>query len=132
MAIIWQDDLATGIAVIDSQHKKIFDKFNAFSDAYSRGVTNKELKELLRFLRVYTEQHFRDEEDYMAGSSYPGIVAHKKAHCGFIDDLTRLEETVKEESTDLSHIVATKRLLILWLLQHIRQMDKEFAHFISP
>jgi hemerythrin len=83
MAISWREDLATGIAVVDSQHKKIFARFDAFSDACSRGVGKDELIDVLRFLRTYTEQHFRDEEDYMAGTVYPELAAQKKAHRKF-------------------------------------------------
>ena len=131
MAITWQDEFATGIEVVDSQHKKIFARFDAFSEAYNRGVTKDELLDLLRFLRIYTSQHFRDEEDYMAGSLYPDLAAQKKAHCGFIDDLNRLEDEVRMDTTDSKNVVATKRLLILWFIQHIRHMDKAFAQFLK-
>ncbi len=131
MAITWQDDLATGIEVVDIQHKEIFSRFDAFSDAFDQGVALGVLTELLLFLERYTQQHFWDEEDYMAGSRYPELAEHKIAHRTFLDDLTRLQADVRGDDTNSRHIMVAKRLLILWFIKHIRVSDKEFASYLS-
>ena len=132
MAITWQTSLFTGIEVVDEQHKQIFAKFDAFFSACDNGAISQDLETLLNYLKDYTTIHFRDEEDYMAGVVYPEFDRHKELHRQFIVDLSLLDKDVETGGkVSLSHILATKRLLIRWFIQHIRQEDRDFAAFLE-
>jgi hemerythrin len=62
---------------------------------------------------------------------YPHLAAQKKAHRSFLDDLNRLEDDMGKGGVNTQHILAAKRLLVQWLIRHIRHMDKEFAQFLD-
>ena len=49
MTIEWQDDLTTGIELIDVQHKEIFAKFTAFSEACLVGADPADLTKLMEY-----------------------------------------------------------------------------------
>jgi hemerythrin len=132
MAITWQTSLFTGIQIIDDQHKEIFYRFDSFYDACDHGAASKDLGRLLRYLKQYTETHFHDEEDYMAGALYPEFGRHKELHRSFIREISLLDKEIGEGvDVSLSHILTTKRILIRWFIQHIRLEDRNFAAFMA-
>ena len=45
----------------------------------------------LNELKAYTEEHFRDEEEYMEWIHYEGLAAQKRAHEAFIDKLENID-----------------------------------------
>jgi len=51
MGLDWQEELATGIEIIDEQHKGIFAMFAAFNTACDEGGVNEELVKLVDFLK---------------------------------------------------------------------------------
>ncbi|MQN02362.1 MAG: hemerythrin [Lachnospiraceae bacterium] len=126
------DEYKTGIELIDSEHKKLFDimgRVNALihnEDLYDRFD---EIVELIGELRDYTKFHFSDEEKYMAEHNYPGLDAQRKAHQGFVDYLEKidLEEVDEDQEAYLTDLLA---YLLKWLSGHILGMDKKIGEFI--
>jgi hemerythrin len=49
----------------------------------------------------------------------------------YLDEVTELKRKVGEKEPDMSEIMETKRLLIRWLIQHIKHLDKAFADFLK-
>jgi len=132
MSLDWQEDMATGIEVVDNQHKEIFARFTLFSQACSDGRGGDELLTLVKFLSEYTAEHFREEEETMDSAGYPQLAAQKKAHAAFLDDFNRLRGLVDEKSPSLEIILNEKRVMIQWLINHICRMDRAFADFLIP
>ncbi len=131
MAIEWQEELATGIEHIDAQHKGIFARFAAFSTACDAGCAKDEIINLMDFLKDYTRDHFCDEEKAMLESEYPDLSIQQENHKMFLDEVAELKRKVGEKEPDMAEILAMKRLLIRWLIQHIKHMDKAFADFLK-
>ncbi len=131
MAITWQTSLFTGIEIVDEQHKRIFAKFDEFFEACDHGAAGQDLECLLTYLKDYTQVHFHDEEDYMAGALYPEFGRHRELHRKFITDLSVLDKEIGQEGEVRQiHILTTKRLLIRWFIQHIRLEDRNFAAYL--
>lgn len=77
MTIVWNDDLKTGIDVIDYQHKLLFETINKLHDSQkNKTIFFQVLVELL----VYISEHFQTEENFMKTSGYADYVVHKKSH----------------------------------------------------
>jgi hemerythrin-like metal-binding protein len=91
MAIEWQDDLATGIDLIDEQHKGIFDRFAEFKKAYDEGCVKEDIVKLLLFLEDYTRDHFREEEEALQEAGYAELSAQQEAHKMFLNDIADLK-----------------------------------------
>ncbi len=80
--IIWSDDLATGINVIDSQHKRIIHYINQLTDAKSLDAPDI-VGDVLMELVDYTLSHFAFEESLMDDAGYNAAAIHKRTHDAF-------------------------------------------------
>ena len=106
MAVKWTPDLSVGVKHIDDQHKIMID-----------------------FLDEYTKQHFRDEEAYMEKIGYPEIEAQRKAHASFIENLTKLKSEYNESGGNILVIINANNMVVDWLSNHIRKMDKKIGEY---
>lgn len=122
------DDFLVGIPLIDAEHKQLF---NIIDKAYKLVINQvsakhnaKEIMETLSQLKGYTEEHFRDEEEYMESINYSGLEAQKRAHATFIN---RLEEITFEkiEKNAQKYMESLIEFLLCWLINHILQSDKK-------
>ena len=80
---------------------------------------------MIDFLDEYAKQHFRDEEAYMEEISYPEIDVQKKAHASFVNELAKLKQNFNEGGGNILVILNANRMVINWLTNHIRSMDKK-------
>ena len=113
-------DLVTGNALIDSEHRQLFAAVN------SRG----QIQQTVQFLSDYVVKHFGDEERLQVQSSYPGYSAHKQFHDGYrrqladvMQELVQAGPTVKALG-DLNRVVAV-------LISHIRTEDRRLAQHVQ-
>ena len=72
---IWSSQFETGIDLIDSQHKALFEAVNSLEASFSIGNINNAAKKSLDFLEKYTIEHFQTEERFMRDAAYPGVVS---------------------------------------------------------
>lgn len=123
-------ELLTGNALIDSEHRELFAAVNRLMDACSQGKGRDQIQTTVTFLSNYVVKHFGDEEKLQTQSSYPGYASHKQFHDGYRRQLAQAsQELVKEGPTvkalgDLNRIVAV-------LVSHIRTEDKRLARHLQ-
>ncbi len=129
MAVTWTPDLSVGIRNIDDQHKIWFDKANELFEAGRQQKAKEYINTMIDFLDEYTKKHFKDEEAYMEEIRYPEIDAQKKAHASFISDLAKLKNDYNGAGGNLMVILNANKMVISWLTNHIRQMDKKIGEY---
>lgn len=124
------EDLLTGNALIDSQHRQLFGAVNSLMDACSQGKGRAQIQQTVTFLSDYVVKHFGDEERLQVQSNYPGYTGHKQFHDGYRRQLGEVSlELVQAGPTvkalgDLNRVVAV-------LISHIRTEDKRVARHIQ-
>ena len=121
--IKWNDDLDTGIDVVDKQHRRIVDYINTLIGIRSSHDRDKE-ERVLNELVDYTMSHFAFEESLMEDAGYSFINGHKRVHEMFTRRVSDFMQRFKmgEDVTD--------ELLVLlksWLLNHIMSDDNDYA-----
>ncbi len=131
MAIEWQEDLVLGIQEIDEQHQEMFRRFAAFSDACQEEQGREQLMELLSFMQLYAQNHFASEERLMAEYAYPGVDEQKLHHAQFKRDLEEFAEKVSAGGPTQELALSVKGKLIRWLIQHIRELDRQMVEFVK-
>ena len=131
MAIEWSEDLATGINEIDNQHKEIFRRINGLLDACNQRRGKEEAGSVIRFLDDYVVTHFSGEERYMTMHNYPNYTSHKEQHTVFIKNLSALKGQLEKEGTGVHIVVATNHMVVDWLKNHIRRVDKVLGTFLK-
>jgi hemerythrin len=123
LAILWTDDLNTGIDVIDRQHRRIVDYINDLELAkakHDRESVGKVLDELVD----YTLSHFAFEESLQEEAGYKYCKPHKKVHDLFVRRVNEYLERFRlgDDIVDEIH-----HMLTSWLINHIRRDDADYV-----
>jgi hemerythrin len=131
MAIIWTEDLSTGVGGIDTQHKELFVRINNLLDACDQRKGKEEVGRFIRFLEEYVILHFAEEEKHMAAHGYQGLAAHKQEHAQFTEKLSALKQEFNESGAGIHVVLMAIRTSCDWLTSHIRRTDKAMGAFLK-
>lgn len=131
MAIEWTKDLAVGVAEIDKQHQEIYRKINTLLEACNAGKGKTVVGEVIDFLGNYVVEHFGAEEKLMQQYNYPAYPQHKEMHEGFIKSFGELKQNFDKSGETVNVVIQTNRIVVRWLNDHIRNVDKQLGKFIS-
>lgn len=126
----WKDNYAIGISEIDKEHKELCAQIDRLFDACNRGEGTGEVTKVLNFLEKYTIKHFADEEAYMALTSYPKIIQHKKLHADFIKRLAVMKKDATKGGTNVAMVIKINRMISEWLVEHIKNIDRDFQNYL--
>jgi len=130
MTFIWNESLATGIDIIDTQHKQLFAAINDLLDTCKKGQGQLHLESSMQFLIRYTHKHFDDEEKLQQQYHYPDFINHKKMHDSFKSTIEELAKELKKEGPTTLLITKITSSTGEWLRNHIQQQDKKVAGYI--
>ena len=123
MTLVWQEDLNTGIDVIDHQHRRIVTIANALREAQAQGDRDA-VALVLEELVDYTLSHFTFEEALMEDAGYEFVDPHKRLHDLFAARIRQYKERFRQ-GEDIANELQT--LLTRWLFEHIRHDDRSYV-----
>ena len=124
------DDLLTGNALIDSEHRELFAAVNNLIDACAQGKGRDQIQKTVQFLGDYVAKHFRDEEGLQTKSNYPGYPAHKQFHDGYRRKLAETTQVLTREGPSVTALGDLNGVVAI-LVSHIRTEDKRLARHIK-
>ena len=124
------DDLLTGNALIDSEHRELFAAVNNLMDACAQGKGRDQIQKTVQFLEDYVAKHFRDEEGLQTKSNYPGYPAHKQFHDGYRRKLAETTHVLTREGPSVKALGDLNGVVAI-LVSHIRTEDKRLARHIK-
>ncbi|WMJ09768.1 GGDEF domain-containing protein [Nitrosomonas sp. sh817] len=127
----WNENLDTGIAVIDAQHRKLVSLLNQLAATLTRGNLL-ETNDIFTKLTQYAEFHFETEEaiwaEHLGDDSW--LSSHQLSHSSFLPKVLELKES--EATRSHTEVIESIILfLIRWLAFHILDSDKRMAFFIQ-
>ena len=122
-------DLITGNALIDSEHRQLFDAVNNLMDACSQGQGRTQIQSTATFLSNYVVKHFQDEERLQTQSKYPGYTAHKTFHDGYRSQLALTAQALLREGPTVKALGDLNQVIGV-LVSHTRVEDKRLARYI--
>lgn len=131
MAVKWSSDLELGIEEIDVQHKNLITQVDKLLEACNQRQGKEAIEPTLNFLSQYVGEHFSDEEKVQTEWGYPGFNDHQKIHQKFIKDFSEVKEEFEKKGPSLTVTLALNRLLVDWLVNHIKKEDKKVAQHIK-
>jgi len=126
--IVWDaETMSTGLALIDAQHRMLFDKFNELSGRISEGgaASREAAGEILDFLQFYAVWHFSREEDCMNQYKCPVAAENKQAHKEFTKKFSKFYEQWQSGDMTTQLVTATYVALEEWLLRHVARTDSQ-------
>lgn len=126
-AFAFTEEYMTGIALIDEEHKKLFEIIKETNDLIQEQLLHDKYDEIIHILeklKEYTVLHFGDEERYMESIRYEGLGLQRIAHTAFVDRLNEinLDDLDDNQQAYLEELV---EFLLGWLTNHILKMDKQ-------
>lgn len=131
MTIQWSEDLATGLPRIDAQHQELFGRINNLLEACNKGKGKEEVRTVIKFLEDYVVTHFAEEERHMVNFRYPAYQQHKSEHLAFLEKFSKLKDHLESDGIGLTTVITTNQLLVDWLKNHIRRIDKDLGSFLK-
>ena len=135
MALKWKPGMSVGEENIDNQHKKLIDQINKLIKALNSNQELSAVRDVVRFLGDYVDEHFTYEEKYMENIKFSGIEDHKKIHANFVkfmmefkDGVDKLDPKSGSLSSELNALAEkAKKFLGDWLINHILTEDQEYV-----
>lgn len=109
----WQESYALGLEGIDAQHETLFDIVGRIYALEGHAGVKEEIRLILYDLSDYMQQHFTNEEAYMAAIGYPGLDEHREHHRKIIEGVgTLVRNPVKLGILKSKMKVAAKKMLV--------------------
>ncbi len=131
MQVEWHDYLSVGMDEIDSQHKLLFEKYNAFFESYYAGRGNEEVIRLFSFLENYVATHFSDEEKLQQRIGFPDYQKHRLQHQELTCKVSEFKDRLENEGPNPDLIASAGLLMTGWLIEHISVMDRAIGEFMK-
>ncbi|MFH1516496.1 MAG: bacteriohemerythrin [Pseudomonadota bacterium] len=123
--IVWTDDLRTGNALIDGDHRKLISLVNALCAAMAKAQANGSMSKAMNDLIVYSKEHFGREEAEMERIQYVASIAHVSEHAKLIKQIVELKAML--DAGGRINVVAVASFLREWLCKHILTADMKLA-----
>jgi hemerythrin len=129
--VVWDEKYATGIDLIDIQHKELFILTNELFRAClgEEKALKSVFTETMGRMVDYVRFHFAAEQELLHRIKYPEYHEHKKQHEKLIHDiLNAVNAHNKGEKFVPNQFVRTMRD---WILGHIAITDKQYVLYIA-
>ena len=129
--IVWTQHFSVGVAELDRQHKKIIKIINELITEKSTHNSDETISEILTRMRLYGEEHFRSEEEYMQKYQYPEseLVPHQKMHKVFKIKVAKYCNAILEQQENVSDGIF--EFLVSWWVKHILEIDMKYKRVMS-
>lgn len=116
----WAPRLTLGLPAVDDAHRELLDELSSlaalpdadFAAGYARFVAQ-------------VEQDFREEEELMEATQFPGLPSHREQHARVLGGLHHVARQVM--AGDLGPGREVVSLMPGWFLLHIETMDSTMA-----
>ena len=116
-----------GIEAIDNEHVKLVNMLNQVHLLLGAGKKDEARIYFGQTLSAYVNEHFANEEKFMAGVGYPALDEHKQIHADFKKSFQELAPTIE----DFDEAAFEKALndAYTWIISHIGKTDKKYVTF---
>ncbi|MDO8605925.1 MAG: bacteriohemerythrin [Phaeospirillum sp.] len=127
----WNDNFATGIDIIDIQHRRLIELLNVLVAHLAFQRNAPAIEQVISELKDYAATHFAAEEAiwsaHFKGDSWEEW--HKDAHSDFVGKIVEMSGETEGKSYEevIEHIVS---FLTHWLALHIIESDKRMAKVV--
>ena len=129
--VFWGESYATGIELIDKQHKELVKLTNELYNACLTGTEMVEtvFKPALSKLVEYVRFHFTAESELLNRIKFPNYIEHKKQHDTLVMNILEASKEYGSGKKFVAHSFV--RTLKDWVFGHIAISDKIYAAYIN-
>ncbi|MBI5786755.1 MAG: hemerythrin family protein [Rhodocyclales bacterium] len=129
-SIKWNDDMLTGVAEIDAQHRILVDTLIEANTKLTADASDPLFEQITRDLLAYAIYHFDTEEQLMRQCGYaPDDAAkHVGEHRSFSEQVVALRNDARRGEPGARNALVA--FLRDWLVNHIMTSDRRLGQFI--
>jgi len=120
----WTAELELGDERIDETHREFVDMLNAVGDA-----TDETMLASVDALIAHTEEHFGQEQRWMAATDFPPTHCHLDEHAGVLEAMRETRSYVTEGKFHVGRVLAQE--LGTWFRSHAATMDTMLAQWLK-
>jgi diguanylate cyclase len=130
LEVTWEDAYASGNALIDTQHMRLFSLANSLMSTLTEDRPLPEISLRLETLLAHTAQHFHDEEAILRACHFPNLPQHADNHATLLHQAWQLQAEVTAGRLDFGRLVS---FLAMDLVKgHILTEDRAyFSHLLN-
>ena len=122
--LTWSEQFATGVALVDTQHKMLIEKINLLETLLAGPLPPRaKCDELLNFLGSYVGTHFKYEEGCMEKAKCPAHEKNKQAHAAFLKVFGDFKARYVAEGPNAPLLKELHRAAAEWIKNHILSID---------
>jgi len=123
------DALLIGEAMIDEEHKMLFQMLNEAQTELENGFCPKEaLIRMRENLVSYANTHFAHEEEYMQSIHDPELAIQEKEHNAFRKRVADISENIDSVQDAYKEMQSLLEFIAKWLYRHIINSDCLIGH----
>lgn len=127
----WHADLELDCREVDDEHRQMFEEFYQLSVACEVGEERGAILTRVKNLREHALYHFATEECLMTRHSYPGVEDQRRHHAWLLRDIDDLAARIMQDGPSLELALTVRGKLIRWLIQHIKDVDRQMMDYIT-
>ena len=129
--VVWGDSYATGIELIDNQHKELVRLTNQLYHACLAGndIIETAFKTAMTQMVDYVRFHFTAELELLKRINYPNYHEHKKQHDTLVMNILEASKEYNVGKKFVAHSFV--RTLKDWVFSHIAFSDKLYSAYVS-
>jgi len=125
----WSASYSVGVAVLDAEHRRLFDLLNQLYDSIIDGSANSaKTAEILDQVLDFSIKHCDREEKMMAEAGYPGIAHLREEHEHLRRSIEEFRLQLMRRRSISSELAS---FLMEWVLGHIMKEDKKCGAFLN-
>lgn len=127
----WFKEYSIGVKEIDLEHKELVEVYQNLYQLMKKGKGLDFYNEIVKFLKKYINNHFKNEEALQQKIGYEFYEEHHKIHEDFKESLKKI--IAEHESKEITNKDLVKINLFLkdWLMHHILIEDHKIGEFIK-
>ena len=127
--VTWSEAYATGIKLIDDQHRELIDLTNKLYHSCRTKDDVAVFRETMSSMVDYVRFHFGTELELLEQVNYPDLLNHKKQHESLIKSILDAVKDYGDGKKFVPNIFV--RTLKDWIFSHIAVSDKLYAIYIT-
>ncbi|MBN2612300.1 MAG: hemerythrin family protein [Bacteroidales bacterium] len=124
----WKEEYATGIDVIDSQHKRLIELIDKLYNTFMQRSEKEHMQQILKEILDYASYHFDTEATLMRKYNFPKTIEHTAMHDAFAATAIEFRHKHRHGGVITSSLM---NFLRTWLNDHILKADREYIPYIK-
>lgn len=131
LCLVWSERCESGHALIDAEHRGLFDATNALIAAMTdQPLRSPALLAQVDGLLAAVARHFADEERVLEAARYPALHAHRQLHAKLLAAARGLRDSMAAGAASAGD--AVEFLAYEVVNRHILKADRAFFPWVAP